>query len=316
MRLAGASVLGARAVSPLRLGNRHPRTGLGRDKGRNQVPSSGNSHASRPTRRGARAGRLALTVVGLIGVAACDPDFGALGAGGALSDAGAGGTSGGSSGAPAVLGGGRAATDSGGTSAVGAAPSLGGASTGGIGGRGGSGAGGAPEHGGGGGDGGVDAGGVEGDAGAAQGGQPTQGEGGAAGAEPEPPLELVASASTNEFANVPANALDGDSATKWCALNGSLPQWWQVDLGAVKDFSSFEVEWETPLRHGYRLEISEDDVTFTVLLDNTDNPKVSQRQDEALTGRARYVRIFFTYLPPNDPWPHWACIREFSVITE
>lgn len=277
--------------------------------------TSATNHARCASKR--RTVGLVAAVAALIGVTGCEPDYDALGAGGSLSDAGAGGTAGGSSGAPAQRGG-SAGTAAGGTRTMGGAPSAGGSSSGGAENLDDSGAGGEHEVGGESGAGGAHSGGVGGEAGAAQGGQPMEAEGGAAGAagSAEPRLELVASASTWEFGNVPSKAIDGHSATKWCALNEKLPQWWQVDLGEVKEFTSFEVEWETPLRHGYRLEVSDDELSFSVLLENTSNPKVTQKQSEYVSGRGRYVRVFFTYLPPNDPSPHWACIREFTVFTQ
>jgi hypothetical protein len=62
----------------------------------------------------------------------------------------------------------------------------------------------------------------------------------------------AATASSEEAVkgNLAAKAVDGKPDTRWCAANGSFPQWWQVDLGAPKKVKNVRIRWESEgVRH-------------------------------------------------------------------
>ncbi len=62
----------------------------------------------------------------------------------------------------------------------------------------------------------------------------------------------AATASSEETGkgNLAAKAVDGNPESRWCAANGSFPQWWQVDLGAAKKIKTVRIQWESEgIRH-------------------------------------------------------------------
>jgi len=72
----------------------------------------------------------------------------------------------------------------------------------------------------------------------------------------------AATASTSESGLTPGLAVDGSSSTRW----GSTfvdNQWWQVDLGSVKNVSTVALNWETAYASSYRIQVSTDGTTFT-----------------------------------------------------
>ncbi len=122
-----------------------------------------------------------------------------------------------------------------------------------------------------------------------------------------------ATASSSEGGNEPQFACDGDPDTRWCAANGSLPQWWQVDLGGPHDLSGCEICWEADgRRYQYIVEGSADGRTWSVLADRRQTRDQSQVQKLEFTAAAvRYLRISVTALP-KDPMT-WASICEVKV---
>jgi beta-galactosidase len=108
-------------------------------------------------------------------------------------------------------------------------------------------------------------------------------------------------------------AVDGDPATRWCA-NGAKPnQWWQTDLGSVRDLAAVQVEWEFGDRvYRYRVEGSLDGKTWTTLADETKaaaGPRV--RRSAFAATKARYVRVFVVSTGDRNTWPS---IREFQAL--
>jgi len=65
-----------------------------------------------------------------------------------------------------------------------------------------------------------------------------------------------------------ARAVDGDAGTRWCAANGTFPQWWAVDLGEARHVRGVRLAWEGAAP-GYRygLEGSADGQAWKSLAD-------------------------------------------------
>jgi beta-galactosidase len=97
----------------------------------------------------------------------------------------------------------------------------------------------------------------------------------------------------------PANANDGNRSTMWSAGFGRLPQWWQVDLGAVFYLSEIACEWPVrpdPDRPGafqYCIEISCDGKQFQTVVDATGN-KTPKQTTHTLATPGRHVRVTIT----------------------
>jgi F5/8 type C domain len=123
-----------------------------------------------------------------------------------------------------------------------------------------------------------------------------------------------ATASTTESdEHAAASANDGDGDTRWCATDGTSPQWWQVDLGEAKDLSGAQIKWEMDEQlYLYMIEGSVDGKTWTTLSDQTsDKTPKTQVQDVKFDATGiRYVRIRITGGIDDQ---HWASIFDVKV---
>ncbi len=127
-------------------------------------------------------------------------------------------------------------------------------------------------------------------------------------------LNKPATASTVESdEHAAASANDGDGDTRWCATDGTAPQWWQVDLGEAKDLSGVQIKWEMDEQlYLYVVEGSVDGKAWTTLSDQTsDKTPKTQVQDVKFDATGiRYVRIRITGGIDDQ---HWASIFDVKV---
>ncbi|MGH8047962.1 MAG: discoidin domain-containing protein, partial [Chthoniobacterales bacterium] len=102
-------------------------------------------------------------------------------------------------------------------------------------------------------------------------------------------------ASGNEAGNLIPNGNDASLATRWAAANGNYPQWWRVNLGAKKALSRVDIKWYggTGRSYKYKIETSNDDVNYTMVVDKTANTTTDFTTDNT-TVQAQYVRITVT----------------------
>ncbi len=103
-------------------------------------------------------------------------------------------------------------------------------------------------------------------------------------------LNRAATASSTEASGLdPANAVDGNAATRW-ASSYTDGQWWQVDLGSIKQVSRVELDWEGAYASSYRILTSTDGTSFSAAADDTGAG--AGFEATAFTARnARYVRV-------------------------
>ena len=122
-----------------------------------------------------------------------------------------------------------------------------------------------------------------------------------------------ATASSSEATNTPELANDGDPDTRWCAVNGSLPQWWKVDLGGPHDLAGCEICWEGEGRlYRYVVEGSADGQTWSMLCDRRKTEDRSQVQKFSFTASAvQYFRVTVTGTSKSPTT--WASICEVKV---
>lgn len=123
-------------------------------------------------------------------------------------------------------------------------------------------------------------------------------------------LNKAATADSVQSWNGISNGNDGSTSTRWCASNGKLNHWWQVDLGANYDLSGSEVIWENSGLYQYKIEASKDNANWETVVDKTGNTSITNIQDDSYVKNARYVRITVTGLGTGL----WASIREFKVF--
>ena len=116
-----------------------------------------------------------------------------------------------------------------------------------------------------------------------------------AGADTNVALNKSPTASSVQAGNPIAGANDGSGTTRWAAADGTFPQWWQVDLGASKTLSRCDIAWYSAATRAYKykIEVSTDNVTFSLYKDNTGNTTFGNTSDSKVA-TARFVRVTVT----------------------
>jgi putative membrane-bound dehydrogenase-like protein len=93
----------------------------------------------------------------------------------------------------------------------------------------------------------------------------------------------------------PLAAFDGNPETRWCAADGSTPQWLQVDLGKPETLTGYRIAWEdSEGTYRSKLEGSSDGQTWTMLDDRTAGREKPQGPAVRFPNEAkgvRYVRL-------------------------
>ena len=114
----------------------------------------------------------------------------------------------------------------------------------------------------------------------------------------------------NHFAPL---ANDGNRATRWCAVNGSSPQWWQIDLGTIQKVTGCELHWESPgTVYRYHVETSTDGKTWQKQIDRSQNADSLPHRHLLPPIDARYLRV--TFLGSNTGG--WSSLWEVEVFGE
>ena len=90
-----------------------------------------------------------------------------------------------------------------------------------------------------------------------------------------------------------ANAVDGNSGTRWASAAGVDPQWIYVDLGTVVHVSRVRLQWDASCATAYEIATSADRVTWTKIYATTAG-KGGVEDLTALDGTGRYVRVYGT----------------------
>jgi len=127
-------------------------------------------------------------------------------------------------------------------------------------------------------------------------------------------LNKTAYASSAEPENPVEAGNDGDTSTRWCAINANTGHWWMVDLGAHYNLTGCEIMWEFARAYKYRIDVSSDGVRWTTVVNKTNNTDTSQIQSVSFNSNyKRYVRITVTGGLDSH---HWASFYEFRVFGE
>jgi hypothetical protein len=105
-------------------------------------------------------------------------------------------------------------------------------------------------------------------------------------------LNQTATASTFQTGYPASYANDGSTSTRWTASSGSVPQWWEVDLGSNKTLSRVDINWySNASRYSqYVIETSTDNVNWTTVVNKSGNTTVGATSD-GFTATARYVQV-------------------------
>jgi type 1 glutamine amidotransferase len=92
-------------------------------------------------------------------------------------------------------------------------------------------------------------------------------------------------------AHVGANAVDGNTGTRWGSAYAD-PQWISVDLGAARSISRVRLNWEAAFARAYQIQTSPDNANWTTVHSTTTGD--GGIDDVTLTGNGRYVRVYGT----------------------
>jgi putative heme-binding domain-containing protein len=122
----------------------------------------------------------------------------------------------------------------------------------------------------------------------------------------------VVTASSEETGknNLVWHAIDGNKDTRWCAANGSQPQWLQLEFEKPQTLTEAKIAWESG-NNAYktRLEASTDGKTWTVLADLTDAPKPGDTQATFSAKDVKFLKITCTGTSHGG----WSSIREIAL---
>jgi glucose/arabinose dehydrogenase len=110
----------------------------------------------------------------------------------------------------------------------------------------------------------------------------------------------------------PANAVDGNSATRWASAAGTDPQWIYVDLGAVAHVSRVRLQWDVSCAGAYEIDVSNDHTTWSKIFSTTAG-KGGVEDLTTLDGVGRFVRMFGTKRCRADA-THGYSLQEFDVF--
>jgi beta-glucanase (GH16 family) len=120
-------------------------------------------------------------------------------------------------------------------------------------------------------------------------------------------LNKPATSSSNESAALgPANAVDGNTGTRWSS-GFSDPQWIQVDLGASHSINRVVLNWEAAYGRAFQLQTSADGTNWTSIFSTTTG--TGGVQDLSVSGSGRYVRMNGTQRATQYGYSLW----EFQV---
>ncbi|MBB5353745.1 hypothetical protein HNR46_004007 [Haloferula luteola] len=132
-----------------------------------------------------------------------------------------------------------------------------------------------------------------------------------------------ASASSEEFfqdaegnvqkENRADKAFDGDTQSRWCAEDATLPQWLQVDLKQSTSIPYVAITWEKAAA-GYEYELlgSENGESWKPIARSNRAQNSGHRAVLYPDAKARFLRVNITHVPDRS----WASIAEIRVETE
>jgi F5/8 type C domain/Beta-1,3-glucanase len=120
-------------------------------------------------------------------------------------------------------------------------------------------------------------------------------------------LNRPATSSSTENGSFPAaNAVDGNSGTRWSSAF-SDPQWLEVDLGSSQSICQVTLQWETAYAKAFQIQTSPDGTNWTSVYSTTTG--TGGTQTLGVTGTGRYIRMYGTTRATQWGYSLW----EFGV---
>lgn len=136
----------------------------------------------------------------------------------------------------------------------------------------------------------------------------------AAGPAPAPKDATLAivTASSEETGknNLTWHAIDGDKNTRWCAANGSKPQWLQLEFEKPQTLTEAKITWESGGNaYRYQIEVSPDGKSWSPVVSANDNKTPGDTSAAFNAANVKFLKITCTGTSTGG----WASIREISL---
>lgn len=124
------------------------------------------------------------------------------------------------------------------------------------------------------------------------------------------PVTLSASSEESGKQNYVWRAVDGNKDTRWCAANGTRPQWLQLEFDAPRRVSGVRITWESDNNiYHHKIEGSTDGKTWTLLTDATHSAKPGDSEDSWEAANLKFIKITGTGTSAGG----WISIRELTL---
>jgi putative membrane-bound dehydrogenase-like protein len=121
------------------------------------------------------------------------------------------------------------------------------------------------------------------------------------------PLPVDVTASSVQGGNETWQTVDSNPATRWCAADGALPQWLQLELPAAHVLTGCTITWESTQVYSYTVEGSRDGKAWSPLAKASRSGTATPDSFPAST--CKLVRITCTATRGGQ----WASIREVTL---
>ena len=121
----------------------------------------------------------------------------------------------------------------------------------------------------------------------------------------------VATASSVNGSNVAANAVDGNSGTRWESAQGHDPEWIQVDLGSSQGICSVTLNWEAAGAKDFTISTSQNSQDFTQVYSGTNATAGVHTVTFDTPVSGRFVRVTGT----SRLLPYGYSLFDFNVYT-
>ncbi|WP_444941048.1 discoidin domain-containing protein [Microbulbifer sp. ZKSA004] len=119
--------------------------------------------------------------------------------------------------------------------------------------------------------------------------------------------DLIAQATvtaSNEIQSI-ANAVDGNSDTRWESAHGGDSVWVLLDLGEAEALNTLTIDWETANAATYTVQGSNDTISWTTLASFSGGSAGERTDEHSLSGSYRYVRLYFTERSTSYGYSIW-----------
>lgn len=113
-------------------------------------------------------------------------------------------------------------------------------------------------------------------------------------------LGKIAAASTTLQAA--ANAIDGNTNTRWESVFQTDPSWISVDLGTATSLASVVIDWEAANAADYQVQGSNNNSNWVTLATRTGGTFGNRTDTNPVSGSYRYVRIYGTARSAGNAW--------------